>query len=93
MERPRSIEDHTTVRNPRRRSFLLFGATGLGAFVLGRLIGDDLARLFSFDGAEHHKKIGGFSVIEKRSEMIIKDQSGEEVFVIDTESFRRDGNR
>ena len=80
-----------SVRNPKRRSFLLVGLTGAGAFIFGRLFGDDLLRLFGHGEEEvvSRHQIGGFSIVEKRDEMIFTDPNGEEVFVVDTASFRR----
>lgn len=82
--------DKPNVQNTSRRTFLTVGLTGAAAFILGKIFGEDLAKLFEsepqYDG--EIKKLGNFTVIESDDEVVFKDRSGEDIFVVDKASFR-----
>jgi len=80
------------VKNTNRRTFLTVGLTGAGAFILGKLFGNDVARLLGREEVVTDlgdiKQIGDFTIKQSKDEMVFSDRSGEEIFIIDKKSFQ-----
>ena len=76
-------------QNKKRRALLKLGFTGVAAFVIGKFAGpyiDDL--LHPNDKIIDRKDFQSFSLIETNGEMKLSDKEGNDIFVIDKESFR-----
>lgn len=75
--------------NKKRRALLKIGLTGVAAFALGKIVGpriDDL--IHPEDKIIDRKDFASFSLIETNGEMKLSDKEGNEIFVIDKESFK-----
>lgn len=82
--------EHRTkpVLNQKRRTALAFGITGIGAFIVGKLFGNDIVRLFGGETDVDVGRFENFKFTESRDEMILSDKSGDPIFIIDKASFK-----
>ena len=71
--------------NENRRTFLAFGATGVAAFVLGKMFGGEG---WGDNTVMGRAEFDEFILTETRSEMRLTDKKGEPIVVIDKDSFR-----
>jgi len=70
--------------NKNRRNFLKILLIGGGVLLIGKFLGPRVWDFFS-RGPKTEKDFGNFRVSEDNKELIISDQSGEEIFIIDKE--------
>lgn len=70
--------------NENRRTFLMLGATGLVAFIFGKLFG----HWFETRDIVSQANFENFTLTETHSEIKLSDRSGEDIFIIDKESFQ-----
>ena len=70
--------------NQRRRNFLKILLIGGGALLAGKIFGPPILNLFS-SSPKIEKDFENFHVSEDKKELIISDQNGEEIFIIDKE--------
>jgi hypothetical protein len=74
--------------NKNRRTFLTIGITGAAAFVIGKVFGPYLdAFVKPGDKVIDRKDFQNFSLIETNDEMLLTDKEGNDIFIIDKESF------
>ena len=77
------------VKNPKRRTLLAFGLTGVVAFLLGKIFGDtDSYLLPSTQGPVKETQFSNFKISESDDEMVLSDKSGEPIFIVDKKSFK-----
>ncbi len=74
------------VFNRHRRTFLTVAGTGVIAFILGKIFGPSI-NLFSKDHAISEKEFRNFRIVETNKEMKFYDRGGNEIFIVDKESF------
>jgi len=77
-------EHRETVANERRRMFLVAGAAGVGAFVLGKILGPSI-NLFSKDHTV--AEFENFRIVDGEDEMRLFDKLGNEIVIIEKEGF------
>ena len=70
--------------NKNRRNFLKILLIGGGILLIGKFLGPRILDIFS-RGPKTEKDFGNFRVSEDKKELIISDQTGEEIFIIDKE--------
>lgn len=70
--------------NQNRRTFLALGATGIAAFVFGKLFGN----WFEERDVVKKTEFQNFTLTETGSEIKLTERSGEPIFIIDKESFK-----
>lgn len=75
-----------TVFNKHRRTALTIAGTGAVAFVLGKIFGPSI-NLFSKDSVISSQDFKNFRITETDTEMTFFDRGGNEIFIIDKESF------
>jgi hypothetical protein len=80
------LEDKTAVFNKHRRTILTVLGTGVIAFILGKVFGPSF-NLFSKDYTISDKEFKNFRIVETKKEMKFYDPTGNEIFIIDKESF------
>ena len=68
-----------------RRKFIKTMFIGGGAILLGKLFGSRILDLFSPDQI-NVKSFENFRISENKKELIISDQNGQEIFIIDKEN-------
>lgn len=78
-----SLEKKAQPVNKNRRIFLALGATGLVTFIFGKLFGDFLER-----DIVSKAQFKNFTLTETGSEIKLTDNKGDEIFIIDKESFK-----
>lgn len=77
-------EHKETVANERRRAFLVAGAAGVGAFILGKVLGPSL----TFFAPEHTvADFKNFRIVDSEDEMRLFDKLGNEIVIIEKEGF------
>ena len=67
-----------------RRKFLKILLIGGGTLLVGKFLGPIILDFFS-RGPKVEQDFGNFRVSEDKKELIISDQTGEEIFIIDKE--------
>jgi len=67
-----------------RRNFLKFLLVGIGTFLIGRFLGPNL---FKKTPTKTETKVGNFKVAEDDNEIIFSDSGGEEILIIDKDTF------
>ena len=81
------LEETKDIFNKHRRTFLTVAGTGVVAFILGKIFGPSV-NLFTRDTVINDKEFKNFRVVETRKEMKLFDRGGNEIFIIDKESFQ-----
>ncbi len=74
--------------NKHRRMFLTVAGTGVIAFILGKVFGPSI-NLFSGDTVINEKSFKNFRIVETKKEMKFYDRGGNEIFIVDKESFTK----
>lgn len=81
-------EKKKEIFNKHRRTFLTVAGTGVVAFILGKIFGPSI-NLFSEDYVISEKEFKNFRIVETKKEMKFYDRGGNEVFIVDKESFAK----
>ncbi len=77
------------VQNKNRRTFIALGLTGVATFVLGKIVGPHIDNLFnSGDKLINRKDFEHFTLVETQGEMLLSDKEGNDIVIIDKESFK-----
>jgi len=84
MEEGVPLHKLTETINKNRRTFLALGATGIAAFVFGKLFGNWFEERNVVSKAEFQN----FTLTETDAEIKLTERSGEPIFIIDKESFQ-----
>lgn len=81
-------ETHTGIENKNRRTFLLMSVTGVLAFFAGKIF--DAGSLFTEPKKQvtAEKDFKNFSLTETGAELSLKDKEGNDIFIIDKDSFK-----
>ncbi len=74
--------------NKHRRMFLTVAGTGAVAFILGKIFGPSI-NFFSEDTVISEKSLRNFRIVETKKEMRFYDRGGNEIFIVDKESFAK----
>jgi len=78
-----------SIKNIDRRTFLTLGVMGVGTFMLGKLVGPYIdAFIHREDKIIDRKDFKNFSLVETNNEMFLTDAEGNDIVIIDKESFR-----
>lgn len=80
----RTEEKDELVANGRRRTFLIAGATGVGAFVLGKIFGPSINFFSPMQSVADFKN---FRIVDSDEEMRLYDKLGNEIVIIEKEGF------
>ena len=72
--------------NLRRRNFVKIAALGSVAFLAGKFFGPHMD-IIKNDGVVDEKILGNFKIIETDQQLNILDKKGNEILVIDKDSF------
>lgn len=76
------------VQNPKRRMLLTLGITGIAAFVLGKVFGDNESYLLPTTSSPvKETRFHNFVLTESNDEVVLTESSGDPVFIIDKKSF------
>ncbi len=80
-----TIDTKPEVKNPKRRLMLAFGATGLVAFVLGKVFGDNDNYFLpkEVQGPVKVANFANFTLTESEEEIVLTERDGETIVVID----------
>jgi hypothetical protein len=82
-------EKKDSVENKNRRTLLALGATGVATFVLGKIVGPHIDNLLHpQDKLINRKDFENFTLVETNNEMMLSDKEGNDIVIIDKESFR-----
>ena len=73
--------------NKNRRTVLMVAGTGIISFILGKIFGPSI-NIFSKEIILSEKEFKNFRIIETNKEMKLYDKNGNEIFIIDKESFK-----
>ncbi|MCW9054566.1 MAG: hypothetical protein OQJ98_01120 [Candidatus Pacebacteria bacterium] len=73
--------------NKNRRQFLVVGGASVASFFLGKIFGPSI-NLFSQDIPISERDFKDFRIVETNKEMKLYDRKGNELFIVDKESFR-----
>ena len=73
-----------SIFNERRRTLLLTGAAGVGAFILGKILGPSL-NVFAPD--QSVKEFDNFRIVDTKDEMRFFDKLGNEIVIIEKDGF------